>query len=64
MIKYNNLYEYIPQISPIDWLILSLYFLIIYFLGLVMLYYILRNKIGNEINYYNDIYLIYNLIWY
>nr|UHJ18868.1 ATP synthase F0 subunit 8 [Psyttalia incisi] len=50
-----------PQMSSMDWLMLSLFFLLIYFLGVLMIYYLnFELKIEDKILYNN---YNFKIIW-
>nr|QWK41504.1 ATP synthase F0 subunit 8 [Fopius arisanus] len=52
-----------PQMSPMDWLMLSMFFLIVYFMSLILVYFLLIfNNLGmNMYEIKNK--LSFNLIW-
>nr|AHA52442.1 ATP synthase F0 subunit 8 [Histeromerus sp. QL-2013] len=58
-----NFYFIMPQMSPMDWFLLMVFFLFIYYLFLVIIYFLKKNYlnvVNNKINLENS----FKLKWY
>nr|AHA52515.1 ATP synthase F0 subunit 8 [Eumacrocentrus sp. QL-2013] len=53
-----------PQMSPMDWFSLNIYFLMIYYMMMLMIYFIIYNKFNLNIKMFNNYNNMYMIKWY